>query len=81
MICLGSFHRNPAKDTGSMHIYPARVGIARASHQEKYEHIETIRIPLEELVSQVERNEIRDINTIFAVLMLKSQLDRGKIQP
>jgi 8-oxo-dGTP pyrophosphatase MutT (NUDIX family) len=78
--CLGNFYRNPARDTGSMHIYFGRVGTSTIPNQEQYEYMETIHVPLDELVSQVESNYIQDITTIFAVLMLQSQLIRGKIR-
>ena len=77
---LGSFYRNPARDTGSIHVYFARVGKSVAPRQERYEHLETIRLPLQDLIAQVLSNEIQDMTTIFATLMLQNRLTRGDIR-
>lgn len=80
MQYLGSFYRNPARDTGSMHIYFARVAGSVAVSLERYEYIETVRVPLDDLLRQVLDHEIRDVATVFAVLMLRSRLERGSIR-
>lgn len=77
---LGSFYRNPGRDTGLMHVYFARVAGDTSPHQERYEYLETIRIPLEDLKAKVLNNEIQDVTTIFAVLMLQNQLEHGSIR-
>ena len=77
---LGSFYRNPARDTGSMHVYFARVAGSTSPRQERYEYLETVRLPLDDLFTQVLNHEIWDAATVFAVLMLQSRLERGDIQ-
>jgi len=77
---LGSFYRNPAKDTGSTHVYLARVAGFASPHQERFECMEAVRVPLDDLFTQVLSHEIRDAATVFAVLMLRSRLERGDIQ-
>jgi len=72
---LGSFYRNPAKDTGSTHVYFARIAGSVPPRQEKYEHLETIRMPIKELITRVLNNEIQDVTTVFAVLMLRARED------
>ena len=77
---LGRFYRNPARDTGSVHIYFGRVAGLEPARHERYEHLETVRIPWEKLLRQVLHNEIQDVTTIFAVLMLQSRLAKGEIK-
>ena len=77
---LGSFYRNPAKDTGSTHVYLARVAGFTSPHQERFECMEAVRVPLDDLFTQVLNHEIRDAAIVFAVLMLRSRLERGDIQ-
>ena len=77
---LGSFYRNPGRDTGLMHVYFARVAGNTSPHQEQYEYLETIWMPLDSLITQVLNNEIQDITTVFAVLMLHGQLAQGNIE-
>lgn len=78
---LGSFYRNPARDTGSMHVYFGRLDEGNTSPcQEPYEYLETIRIPLNDLISQVINNQIQDGTTIFAVLMLYCYLIQGNLK-
>lgn len=76
---LGSFYRNPARDTGSMHVYLARVGGSTSPRQERYEQMETVRVPLDDLIAGVLRSEIKDVTTIFAVLMLEHRRLNGEI--
>ncbi len=78
--CLGKFYRNPARDTGVIHVYFARVAGIIPPQQERYEHMETVRIPLQELITRVLNNEIQDVTTIFGVLMLRDRIERGDIQ-
>lgn len=80
LVYLGSFYRNSGRDTGSTHVYFARVTGETPSQQEKYEYLETFRIPLEHLIEQVMNNEIQDIATIFAVLMFQNRLMQGSIR-
>jgi len=80
MQYLGSFYRNPARDTGSMHVYFARVVGSASPHLERYEYLETIRVPLDELFKGVLSHKIQDATTVFAALMLRSCLERGDIQ-
>jgi ADP-ribose pyrophosphatase len=77
---LGRFYRNPARDSGLMHVYFARAAAVTSPRQEKYEFLETVRIPLKELFAWVLSNEIYDVTTIFATLMLKARLENGDIQ-
>ena len=77
---LGSFYRNPGRDTGVMHVYFARVAGKTSPRQEQYEYLETTRIPLGDLIAKVFNNEIWDITTVFAVSMLQNKLARGEIK-
>jgi ADP-ribose pyrophosphatase len=80
LMYLGSFYRNPSRDTGSTHIYFARVAGDTPTHQEQYEYLRTSRIPLDELIEKVLNNKIQDMATIFAVLMLQNRLSKGDIK-
>jgi len=80
MRYLGSFYRNPARDTGSMHVYFARVAEITSPRQERYEYMEAIRIPWRKLLAQIRSSKIQDVTTIFAVLMLQYRLAKGDIK-
>jgi 8-oxo-dGTP pyrophosphatase MutT (NUDIX family) len=77
---LGSYYRNPAKDTGSTHVYLGRAAGRTAPHFECYEYVQMVRLSLDDLTMQVLNHEIQDPATVFAVLMLRSRLERGDIQ-
>ena len=77
---LGNFFHDPGRETGSMHVYFAKIAGKTSPRQEQYECIETIRIPLDDLIAQVITNKIHDVTTIFAVLMLQNRLARGVIE-
>jgi ADP-ribose pyrophosphatase len=80
MQYLGSFYRNPAKDTGSMHVYFARAAGLASPQQERFECLEPIRVPIDDLFARILNYEIQDVTTVFAALMLRSRLENGDIQ-
>ena len=78
-IELGSLYTSPGFSTEKLYIYLA-LGLRQgAAHPDPNEFLDVERLPLEELVSRVERGEIHDAKTVVGILRAERYLRNGSV--
>lgn len=76
MVYLGSMYPSPGFCDEELHMYLALELKEGECHPDPDEFLEVERVPFDELVARIMRNEIRDGKTIAAVLKAKEYLKR-----
>jgi ADP-ribose pyrophosphatase len=79
IVYLGSFYRNPGRDTGSVHAFIGKGFYQHSPKLDRYEWIEPKEMDFEDLLNKVLNNGIKDITTVSAVLMAKLKILRGEL--
>ncbi len=76
MVYLGSMYPSPGFCDEELHMYLALDLTEGACHPDPDEFLEVERVPFDELVARIMRNEVRDGKTISTVLKAKEYLKR-----
>ena len=76
MVYLGSMYASPGFCDVELHMYLALELTEGECHPDPDEFLETERVPFDEVVARIMKNEIRDGKTISAVLKAKEYLKR-----
>ena len=73
MSYLGHFYASPSRSNTVVHIFVARGLQETERAPEPYEFIEIAYVEWNKLTAMVLANEVKDVATAFAVLMLKAR--------
>lgn len=75
---IGALYSSPAIMTEVIHMYVATDLVFSESHPDEDEFVETVKIPLKKLLSQIKNGEIKDAKTQTAIL--KAALLLGELK-
>ena len=73
LVPLGSFFPSPARASTEVHVFLARRLSPAPRLPDPTEEIEVHYLPAAEALAMVARNEIRDVTTVFALLMAEKR--------